>query len=62
MLALASEDELLAISGRELYWLPSGGLMESAIGMNGITDVLGPNTMRTSTSSRSPPSTSGPSA
>jgi uncharacterized protein (DUF1697 family) len=47
MLALRSEDDLFAIDGRELYWLPSGGLMESAVGMKGITDVLGSNTART---------------
>jgi uncharacterized protein (DUF1697 family) len=47
MLALQSKDELFAIRGRELYWLPSGGLMESAVGMKGITDVLGSNTLRT---------------
>ncbi len=47
MLALGSADDLFAIHGRELYWLPSGGLMESAVGMSGITDVLGSNTMRT---------------
>jgi uncharacterized protein (DUF1697 family) len=47
MLALESDDDLLSLHGRELYWLPSGGLMESAVGMNGITDVLGPNTIRT---------------
>jgi uncharacterized protein (DUF1697 family) len=47
MLALRSEADLFAIDGRELYWLPSGGLMESTVGMNGITDVLGSNTVRT---------------
>ena len=47
MLALQSDDELFAIVGRELYWLPGGGLMESAMGMSGITGVLGANTVRT---------------
>ncbi len=47
MLGLQSDDELFAIVGRELYWLPSGGLMGSAVGMSGITDVLGANTVRT---------------
>jgi uncharacterized protein (DUF1697 family) len=47
MLALQSEDDLLHIHGRELYWLPSGGLMKSAIGMDGVTAALGPNTVRT---------------
>ena len=39
--------DLFAIQGRELYWLPSGGLMESEIGMDGITKALGSNTIRT---------------
>jgi uncharacterized protein (DUF1697 family) len=47
VLALETADDLLALRGRELYWLPSGGLMESAVGMNGITKAVGPNTMRT---------------
>jgi uncharacterized protein (DUF1697 family) len=47
MLALQSEDDLFAIHRRELYWLPHGGLMDSAVGMKGITDVLGSNTVRT---------------
>ena len=47
MLGLQSEDDLFAIRGRELYWLPSGGLMQSAVGMGGITAVLGSNTVRT---------------
>jgi uncharacterized protein (DUF1697 family) len=45
--ALQTDDDLLALSGRELYWLPSSGLMDSDIGMDGITKVVGPNTMRT---------------
>jgi uncharacterized protein (DUF1697 family) len=47
MLGLQSEDDLFAIRGRELYWLPSGGLMQSAVGMAGITAALGSNTVRT---------------
>jgi uncharacterized protein (DUF1697 family) len=47
VLALQTDDDLLSLRGRELYWLPSGGLMESAVGMNGITKAVGPNTMRT---------------
>jgi uncharacterized protein (DUF1697 family) len=47
MLALQSDDDLFALHGRELYWLPSGGLMQSAVGMSGVTGVLGSNTIRT---------------
>jgi uncharacterized protein (DUF1697 family) len=46
-LALRSDDDLLSFRGRELYWLPSGGLMESAIGMEGMLEVLGTHTVRT---------------
>lgn len=47
VLALESDDDRFAFAGSELYWLPSGGLADSAVGMKGITDALGPNTMRT---------------
>ena len=30
MLALATDEDLLAIEGRELYWLPSGGMLDSS--------------------------------
>ena len=45
--ALQTDDDLFAVRGRELYWLPSAGLMDSAVGMDGITKTIGPNTMRT---------------
>src|SRR5436305_3031777 len=31
VLALATNEDLLAIESRELYWLPSGGLLESSL-------------------------------
>lgn len=46
-LALDSDADRLAIRGRELYWLPIGGISESALGMKGIGDLIGSNTMRT---------------
>jgi len=46
-LALATENDLLAISGRELYWLPSGGTQQSALDQGALTDLLGPATIRT---------------
>lgn len=46
-LALASDDDLLAIEGRELYWLPSGGISESDLDLKAIEALLGPNTVRT---------------
>ena len=47
MLALASDEDKLAIRGRELYWLPSGGIMESPLDMKTIDTAVGPMTMRT---------------
>jgi uncharacterized protein (DUF1697 family) len=46
-LALATEDDLLAIDGRELYWLPSGGLLESDLDLKAIEAAVGSDTRRT---------------
>src|SRR6478735_932543 len=44
VLALASDEDLLAIEGRELYWLPSGGLLESDLDLKAIEKLLGADT------------------
>ncbi len=46
-LALASAEDLLAIEGRELYWLPSGGISDSDLDLKAIDRVLGKGTTRT---------------
>jgi uncharacterized protein (DUF1697 family) len=46
-LALASDEDRLAISGRELYWLPSGGTQQSSLDQAAVDRLLGPSTMRT---------------
>jgi len=46
-LALATDEDLLAIEGRELYWLPSGGLLESGLDLKAIEKLLGTDTRRT---------------
>ena len=46
-LALATDEDRLAIRERELYWLPSGGLMDAALDLKEIERLLGSNTMRT---------------
>lgn len=46
-LALASEEDRLAIEGRELYWLPSGGISESDLDLKSLESAVGPWTMRT---------------
>jgi len=47
VLALASAEDRLAIVGRTLYWLPSGGILESELDLKAIGDHLGQMTMRT---------------
>lgn len=47
VLALATDEDLLAISERELYWLPSGGLLESDLELKAIEKLLGVDTRRT---------------
>jgi uncharacterized protein (DUF1697 family) len=46
-LALATDQDLLAFGKRELYWLPSGGTMESELDRKTLDALLGPTTMRT---------------
>ncbi|HXQ88752.1 MAG TPA: DUF1697 domain-containing protein [Solirubrobacterales bacterium] len=46
-LALATYEDLLAIEGRELYWLPSGGISESDLDLKAIDAALGAGTLRT---------------
>lgn len=46
-LALATDADRLAIDGRELYWLPSGGISESELDWKESESALGPTTVRT---------------
>ena len=39
-LALAGDEDLLAIEARELYWLPSGGISESDLDIKALDRVL----------------------
>jgi uncharacterized protein (DUF1697 family) len=47
VLEMATEEDRLAIRGRELYWLPSGGLLDSHLDLKAIDAVLGLSTRRT---------------
>ncbi len=47
VLAMAGDDDLLAFRGSELYWLPSGGLLDSDLDLAAIDDLVGPSTRRT---------------
>jgi len=46
-LAQASVEDRLAIEGRELYWLPDGGLSDSDLDLKALASILGPTTIRT---------------
>ncbi len=46
-LALSSTADRLAIEGRELYWLPEGGMSESELDLKALDRALGPMTIRT---------------
>ena len=46
-LALATDQDRLTFGKRELYWLPSGGTMESELDRKALDELLGPTTMRT---------------
>jgi uncharacterized protein (DUF1697 family) len=47
VLAMATDEDRLAIEGRELFWLPSGGMLDSELDLKAIEAVVGPWTMRT---------------
>jgi uncharacterized protein (DUF1697 family) len=47
VLGLATADDRLAVEGSELYWLPSGGILDSDLDLKAIVDLLGPTTQRT---------------
>jgi uncharacterized protein (DUF1697 family) len=46
-LALAGDADGLVFDGRELYWLPSGGVLDSALDMTSLARTLGAMTIRT---------------
>ena len=46
-LDLATDEDRLAIEGRELYWLPNGGISESELDLKAIGAALGMTTIRT---------------
>jgi uncharacterized protein (DUF1697 family) len=46
-LAMASEEDRLAVEGAELHWLPRGGISDSDLDLKALESLLGPWTMRT---------------
>jgi uncharacterized protein (DUF1697 family) len=47
VLSMATDDDRLAIDGTELYWLPSGGQMQTDLNLRAIDSLIGENTRRT---------------
>jgi len=47
VLSMATDADRLAIHGRELYWLPSGGQMQTDLNLGAIDNLIGENTRRT---------------
>ena len=46
-LRLGTDEDRLVLEGRELYWLPKGGLSESELDLKAIAAALGQGTVRT---------------
>jgi uncharacterized protein (DUF1697 family) len=46
-LALAGERDRLAFGARELYWLPSGGILDAELDLKALGGLLGVMTLRT---------------
>ena len=44
---LSTQDDQLVVEGREIHWLPSGGLMDSGLDLALIERTVGPVTVRT---------------
>jgi uncharacterized protein (DUF1697 family) len=47
VLALATDQDRLTFGDRELYWLPSGGILDSVLDLKAIGALLGCTTVRT---------------
>ncbi len=47
VLAMASDEDRLDLRGRELYWLPNGGMLDSPLDLDAIDALLGLSTRRT---------------
>jgi uncharacterized protein (DUF1697 family) len=47
VLAMATDQDRLAFGVRELYWLPSGPMLEATIDLDTLEKLIGPTTRRT---------------
>ena len=47
VLSMATDADRLTLKGSELYWLPSGGQMQTDLNLRAIDNLVGENTRRT---------------
>ena len=47
LLGRSTDEDRVVVAERELYWLPSGGLMESSFDWKAVAGLIGPTTVRT---------------
>jgi uncharacterized protein (DUF1697 family) len=47
VLAMANDEDRLALEGRDLYWLPSGGMLDSSLDLKAVDALIGLSTRRT---------------
>ena len=47
VMAMATPEDRLVLQGREWYWLPSAGILQTELDVAGISRLLGVGTMRT---------------
>lgn len=47
ILTMASDEDSLVVTGREIHWLPSGGILDSALDLDAVDAITGPSTRRT---------------
>ena len=47
VLRMSNEADMLEMTGKELYWLPQGNLLDSQLDLKAIEEIVGPFTVRT---------------
>lgn len=47
VLALSTPDDQLALEGEQLFWLPAGGILDSALDWKAVEEIVGGTTVRT---------------
>ena len=47
VLELSTDEDLLELVGRELYWSPKGNFLDSGLDLKAVERIVGPHTIRT---------------